>query len=72
MPKYAISNGQVIVNIIKASSGEAAQAITGMQAYDITATGRPAIGWVWDQVTGTWIDPKPPVEEVILEDRETG
>jgi hypothetical protein len=70
MPKYAISNGQVIVNIIKASSEEAAEAITGMQAYDITATGRPAIGWVWDQATGTWIDPTPPVEEVIPGDNE--
>jgi hypothetical protein len=67
MPKYAISNGQTIVNVIIADSEDIATEVTGMQAYDITTTGIPAMGWVWDQAAFAWVDPN---AEVISGDNE--
>ena len=71
MPKFAISDGSKIINIIVAESEEIAQKVSGMEVVEVT--NGPEIGWtleddgwrpqspyaswLWDSEVRQWVPP---------------
>lgn len=58
MPNYAVISGNVVSNIIVADNKETAETATNCFCVEYTLENSAAIGWIYDEVTGKFINPE--------------
>lgn len=87
MAKFAIHDGQTVINVITADSKKTAELITGMQVLEIKEIPygigwylenskwyAPSLypSWIWDEASYNWQPPLPMPEDVRSVDNPNG